>query len=288
MDDGPYNPFPLLCEPLETKKSHSSGAHQNCAPDSIQTWVILGKSTIDSPDTQYPVSDPSSLLHLAGRRLRGNCASAGSRRPLWRDRRICEPANPRDWVCAWPSAHNAARAHNMVMRQAGWLTLLGISIGLVCAVGASMAMGKLLFGVQAWDAATLATVVATSEDLQPPASCQRIALLQSIPPKPPPSDPQLILICIISRIAHRLNSGVTEEAWGSSPTNKFPSTSGALAPEESLNKTAVDPRAGNTEIQIVQAPNRLSHNLAKHVPIIRGQRQNAFFFIQLIFVEPRP
>jgi ABC-type antimicrobial peptide transport system permease subunit len=48
--------------------------------------------------------------------------------------------------------------YKMVMRQAGWLTLGGISIGLVCAVGASMLMGKLLFGVQAWDVATLATV----------------------------------------------------------------------------------------------------------------------------------
>lgn len=48
--------------------------------------------------------------------------------------------------------------YKMVMRQAGWLTFGGISIGLVCAVGASMLMGKLLFGVQAWDAATLATV----------------------------------------------------------------------------------------------------------------------------------
>jgi macrolide transport system ATP-binding/permease protein len=48
--------------------------------------------------------------------------------------------------------------YKMVMRQAAWITLAGISIGLVCAVGASMLMGKLLFGVQAWDAATLATV----------------------------------------------------------------------------------------------------------------------------------
>ena len=48
--------------------------------------------------------------------------------------------------------------YKMVMRQAAWITLAGISIGLVCAVGASMLMGKLLFGVQAWDAATLTTV----------------------------------------------------------------------------------------------------------------------------------
>jgi predicted permease len=48
--------------------------------------------------------------------------------------------------------------YKMVMRQAGWLTFAGISIGLVCAGGASMAMGKLLFGVQAWDATTLGGV----------------------------------------------------------------------------------------------------------------------------------
>lgn len=48
--------------------------------------------------------------------------------------------------------------YRLVMRQAAWITFAGIGIGLVCAVGASLLMGKLLFGVQAWDAATLATV----------------------------------------------------------------------------------------------------------------------------------
>ena len=48
--------------------------------------------------------------------------------------------------------------YKMVMRQAGWLTLAGIGIGLACAVGCCMLMGKLLFGVAAWDVTTLATV----------------------------------------------------------------------------------------------------------------------------------
>ncbi|HEY2467474.1 MAG TPA: ABC transporter permease [Terracidiphilus sp.] len=48
--------------------------------------------------------------------------------------------------------------YKMVMRQAGWLTGFGVGIGLVCAVGASYGMGKLLFGVAAWDAPTLAGV----------------------------------------------------------------------------------------------------------------------------------
>jgi ABC-type antimicrobial peptide transport system permease subunit len=47
----------------------------------------------------------------------------------------------------------------MVMRQAGRLTAIGLAVGLVSAVGASLLMRKLLFGVQAWDALTLTTVV---------------------------------------------------------------------------------------------------------------------------------
>jgi len=46
----------------------------------------------------------------------------------------------------------------LVMRQAGWLTVAGIAIGLVGSVGASLLIRKLLFGVQAWDVATLASV----------------------------------------------------------------------------------------------------------------------------------
>jgi ABC-type antimicrobial peptide transport system permease subunit len=35
------------------------------------------------------------------------------------------------------------------------LTAVGIGIGIVCSVGASLLMRKLLFGVQAWDVPTL-------------------------------------------------------------------------------------------------------------------------------------
>jgi predicted permease len=48
--------------------------------------------------------------------------------------------------------------YSMVMRQAGRLTAIGIALGLLCAIGASLAMGKLLFGVAAWDAPTLGAV----------------------------------------------------------------------------------------------------------------------------------
>jgi ABC-type antimicrobial peptide transport system permease subunit len=46
----------------------------------------------------------------------------------------------------------------MVMRQAGRLTVVGLGIGVVSAIGASLLMRKLLFGVQAWDVPTLAGV----------------------------------------------------------------------------------------------------------------------------------
>jgi ABC-type antimicrobial peptide transport system permease subunit len=48
--------------------------------------------------------------------------------------------------------------YKLVMREAGWLTVAGLAIGLVCSVGASLFIRKLLFGVQAWDAITLACV----------------------------------------------------------------------------------------------------------------------------------
>jgi macrolide transport system ATP-binding/permease protein len=48
--------------------------------------------------------------------------------------------------------------YGMVLRQAGALTALGLAIGLACSIGTSMLMRKLLFGVAAWDAPTLAGV----------------------------------------------------------------------------------------------------------------------------------
>jgi ABC-type antimicrobial peptide transport system permease subunit len=44
------------------------------------------------------------------------------------------------------------------MRQAGWLIAAGLTIGLLCSVGASLLIRNLLFGVEAWDAVTLTSV----------------------------------------------------------------------------------------------------------------------------------
>ena len=48
--------------------------------------------------------------------------------------------------------------YRLVMSEASRLTVAGIGLGLICAVGAGMAMRALLFGTAAWDATTLATV----------------------------------------------------------------------------------------------------------------------------------
>jgi predicted permease len=48
--------------------------------------------------------------------------------------------------------------YKLILRQAGWLTVAGVSVGLVCAVGASLLMRTILFGVRAWDVPTLAAV----------------------------------------------------------------------------------------------------------------------------------
>jgi len=51
-----------------------------------------------------------------------------------------------------------ASVYGLVMRQAGWLTAVGIALGLAGAVGASTLIRKMLFGVGARDALTLASV----------------------------------------------------------------------------------------------------------------------------------
>ena len=50
--------------------------------------------------------------------------------------------------------------YSLVICQAAWLTLGGLTIGLCCSLGTSMLMRSLLFGVQGWDAATLVCVSA--------------------------------------------------------------------------------------------------------------------------------
>jgi macrolide transport system ATP-binding/permease protein len=50
--------------------------------------------------------------------------------------------------------------YRLILMEAGWLTAGGLTIGLGCSVGAATMMGRLLFGVRAWDVSTLATVVA--------------------------------------------------------------------------------------------------------------------------------
>ncbi len=45
--------------------------------------------------------------------------------------------------------------YRLVLREAAWLTVLGVSFGLVCAIATAALMGNLLFGVRSWDPATL-------------------------------------------------------------------------------------------------------------------------------------
>lgn len=47
---------------------------------------------------------------------------------------------------------------SLILREAAWLTAIGIAAGLACSIAAAMLMRKLLFGIQPWDAPTLAAV----------------------------------------------------------------------------------------------------------------------------------
>ena len=50
--------------------------------------------------------------------------------------------------------------YGMILREAGWLTVLGVAAGAVCSVGTGLLMRKLLFGVSSWDISTLIAVAA--------------------------------------------------------------------------------------------------------------------------------
>jgi ABC-type antimicrobial peptide transport system permease subunit len=54
-------------------------------------------------------------------------------------------------------AHRST-VYKLVLKEAGWLTVAGIGIGLASSVAAATLMRSLLFGTQAWDAMTLSSV----------------------------------------------------------------------------------------------------------------------------------
>ena len=48
--------------------------------------------------------------------------------------------------------------YRLILKEAGWLTGLGIGVGLACSVAAATLMRGLLFGVRSWDVPTFAAV----------------------------------------------------------------------------------------------------------------------------------
>jgi macrolide transport system ATP-binding/permease protein len=48
--------------------------------------------------------------------------------------------------------------YRMILKEAGWLTGIGIVTGLMCSIAVATLMQKLLFGVHSWDMSTLAAV----------------------------------------------------------------------------------------------------------------------------------
>ncbi len=53
-----------------------------------------------------------------------------------------------------------ASVYRLILKEAGWLTAVGIAMGLAGSVAAATLMRGLLFGVRSWDVATLASVAA--------------------------------------------------------------------------------------------------------------------------------
>ena len=50
--------------------------------------------------------------------------------------------------------------YQLILKEAGWLTLIGVVIGLSGSIAAGMFMRSLLFGVRSWDVSILSSVAA--------------------------------------------------------------------------------------------------------------------------------
>jgi ABC-type antimicrobial peptide transport system permease subunit len=48
--------------------------------------------------------------------------------------------------------------YRMILKEAGWLTGVGIAAGLACSIGVASLMQNVLFGIRSWDLSTLAAV----------------------------------------------------------------------------------------------------------------------------------
>jgi ABC-type antimicrobial peptide transport system permease subunit len=48
--------------------------------------------------------------------------------------------------------------YRLILREAGWLTAIGVTMGLACSVAVASLMRGLLFGVSSWDLPTLVAV----------------------------------------------------------------------------------------------------------------------------------
>ena len=48
--------------------------------------------------------------------------------------------------------------YSLILRESGWLTALGVALGLAASVGAASLMRGILFGVEPWNVPTLAGV----------------------------------------------------------------------------------------------------------------------------------
>ena len=103
---------------------------------SIRAWVLRRDNHAEQMDQHAG----GAMLHrFATWMVAGFAAMAlvlERRRALRRDCLLGKPANPRN-RCAHGAGCAAGSVYKMVMRQAGWLTLTGVAIGLACAVGAS-------------------------------------------------------------------------------------------------------------------------------------------------------
>jgi macrolide transport system ATP-binding/permease protein len=126
--------------------------------------VDQGAGLTDEMTMQQRISDsPSAALHRSSAWLVGGFAALAlllSAIGLYGVIAYSVSQRTREIGVRMALGAQRASVYLMIIKEAGWLIVLGISAGLVCSIGTSSLMSKVLFGVKAWDGATLSAVAA--------------------------------------------------------------------------------------------------------------------------------
>jgi macrolide transport system ATP-binding/permease protein len=144
----------------------TSQAEQSLVPEMLATIHAIDRDivTLDGTAMQTRIVDsPSAYLHRSSAWLVGGFAGLAlllSVIGLYGVIAYSVSQRTREIGVRMALGAQPSTVYKMILKEAGWLTGIGVVAGLVCSLGMATMMQKLLFGVRSWDVPTLVGVAA--------------------------------------------------------------------------------------------------------------------------------